>query len=47
MEQRVYEAGLRQENYLNSVKNFYLGEILTFYHFWGEKLDLIFTQLLI
>ena len=21
-----------------------LGEILTFYNFWGEKLDLIFTQ---
>ena len=33
-----------QENYLSSSRNFYLGEVLTFYPFWGEKLDLIFTQ---
>ena len=33
-----------KRNYLNSLRNFYLGEILTFYHFCGEKLDLIFTQ---
>ena len=44
LEQRIYEAGLWQENYLNSLRNFYLDEILTFYHFWGEELDLIFTQ---
>ena len=25
-----YEAGLWQENYLNSLRNFYLGEILNF-----------------
>ena len=30
--------------YLNSLRNFYLGEIVAFYHFRGEKSDLIFTQ---
>ena len=30
---KAYEAGLWQENYLNSLRNFYLGERLTFYHF--------------
>ena len=35
---------VRNLRYLNSLRNFYLGEILTFYKFWGEKLGLIFIQ---
>ena len=35
---------VRNLRYMNSLRDFYSGEILAFYHFWGEKLGVIFVQ---